>query len=52
MIITLLCILISKTLNFDGLTLSILFEWYCRHPFLFIFAISECFQYTVNVSRK
>lgn len=52
MIITLICILFSNSLNFDGLTLSGLFQWYQHHPFLFLFALGEVFQYTVNVSRK
>ena len=51
MIITLLCILFSKNLSFNGLTLPILFEWYCNHPFLFMFVMGEIFQYTVNIKK-
>jgi hypothetical protein len=49
MILTLLCVIFSHTLNFDGLTLPILFQWYCNHPFLFMLALGEIFSYTVNV---
>lgn len=51
MFITLLCIMFSNSLNFDGLTLPILFQWFCNHPFLFMFAIGEIFQYTVKIKK-
>lgn len=41
MIITLLCIIFSSKLTFGGLTLPVLFDWYCYHPFLFMFAYVE-----------
>ena len=48
MIVTLLCIFLSKTLALKGLTLYNLFEWYVNHPFLFMLAFSEL----VSVSTK
>lgn len=48
MIVTLLCVFLSKTLALKGLTLYNLFEWYVNHPFLFMLAFSEL----VYVSRK
>ena len=51
MLITLLCIIFSD-LKFDGLTLPVLFEWYCNHPFLFLFAVSEIVEYAkVKIER-
>ena len=41
MLTTLLCILFSDTLNFDGLTLQSLFQWYNNHPFLFMLVVAE-----------
>ena len=52
MFITLLCVMFSSTLNFDNLTIQSLFDWYCQHPFLLMFAISEIFTMTINVKRK
>lgn len=52
MFTTLLCIMFSSTLNFDNLTIQTLFEWYCQHPFLLMFAISEILTMTVNVNKK
>lgn len=51
MIVTLLCIAFSQTLNFEGLTLSILFDWYCNHPFLFLLALGEMLYTNVTVRR-
>lgn len=48
MILTFICIIFSS-LQFDGLTLPILFQWYCNHPFLFMLALGEIFSYTVNI---
>ncbi len=39
--ITLLCILFYSDLNFEGLTMSYIFDWYCHHPFWAMFAITE-----------
>lgn len=50
MILTFICIIFSS-LHFDGLTLPMLFQWYCNHPFLFMLALGEIFSYTVNVRR-
>jgi len=55
MIVTLLCIMFSKILNFDGLTLQTLFEWYCNHPILFMLAMCECtgmIKFTLNVNAN
>ena len=52
MIITLLCIIFSKTLSLKGLTLPILFDWYCYHPFLFMFAIAEIIWWGQSSSSK
>ena len=55
MIVTLLCIAFSSILNFDGLTLQTLFEWYCNHPFLFILFIWEyagLIKFNFNVNTK
>ena len=52
MIITLLCIAFSQTLNFEGLTLPILFDWYCNHPFLFLLAVGETLCTNVSVRSK
>lgn len=52
MIITLLCLLFSNTLNFDGLTLQSLFQWYSNHPFLFMMATSELVSVSVNVKAR
>ena len=41
MIVTLLCIIFSKSLSLDGLTLPVLFNWYCNHPFIFMLAVGE-----------
>lgn len=41
MITTLLCIVFAFDLTFKGLTLPILFNWYCLHPILFIIAVYE-----------
>lgn len=48
MLVTLFCILFSKTLALKGLTLYNLFEWYVNHSFLFMLAFSEL----VSVSTK
>lgn len=45
MFITILCVLCSQALDFDHLTLPILFNWYCGHPFLFMFMICELASY-------
>lgn len=55
MIVTLLCILFSNNLNFDGLTLQTLFEWYCNHPILFMLAVCEftgLLRFTLNVKTN
>ena len=53
MLVTLLCILFCKDLQLEGLTLQILFNWYCNHPFLFMMAASEIIQcYTSTTVRK
>ena len=44
MFIALLCVIFAKDLSFSGLTLPVLFTWFCNHPFLFIFALSEIFN--------
>jgi len=38
---TLIFIAFSKSLCFDNLTLTSLFDWYISHPFLFMLAFSE-----------
>lgn len=52
MIITLLCILFSKVLVFKGLTLQILFDFYSRHPFLFMMAVGEIFSARVTFNKN
>ena len=51
-IITLLCVIFSKTLSLNGLTLPILLEWYCHHPFLFMLAISTTLTTTCNLNSQ
>jgi hypothetical protein len=41
MIVILFCVAFSSCLNFDGLTLQTLFEWFLNHPILFLLAIWE-----------
>lgn len=41
MLITLLCIIFLSDLSFNHLTLQTLFQWYCNHPLLFIFAFCD-----------
>lgn len=41
MIVILLCVAFSSILNFDGLTLQTLFEWFSNHPILFLLTIYE-----------
>lgn len=53
----LICIVISKTLTFAGLTLPTLFAWFCHHPFLFIIMLNEIFAtsnsfITFNVNNR
>ena len=41
MFLTLLAIMLYSDLNFDGLTISSLLDWYCQHPFWAMFLIGE-----------
>ena len=52
MFTTLLCILFSTTLNFENLTLATLCDWYCEHPFLLMFAISEILSSSISINYK
>ena len=52
MFITLLCIMFSKSLTFIGLTLQVLFEFYLRHPFLFMMALSNTVQPFIKINSK
>lgn len=51
MLITLLCIIFASDLSFNGLTLPILFDWYCLHPFLFMLALSDISVAILGVRR-
>lgn len=52
MIIVLLCIMFSSTLNFHGLTLVSLALWFNVHPFLAMFAIGEVFSSTNYITNN
>lgn len=47
MITLLLCILFSNTLQFNGLTLVKLLNWFNGHPFLAIFVLIEILSGTL-----
>lgn len=50
--ITLLCILFYSDLNFEGLTISYIFEWYGNHPFWAMFAITEIVSDIIKLCIK
>lgn len=52
MIITLLCIIFSNSLSLNGLTLPVLFDWYCNHPFLFMLAVSETVSFFISTTKS
>ena len=52
MFITLLCIIFSETLKFDGLTVIKLWEWFNLHPFLFMLALSEIIAEFISSSKR
>ena len=49
MLTVLLCILFSKTLSFQGLTVAILLSWFNLHPFLAMLAVGELITSSVRV---
>lgn len=52
MLVVLLCIAFSSTLNFDGLTVSVLWQWFQGHPFLLMMALGEVFSYNINIHHN
>ena len=53
MFLTLLAIMLYSDLNFDGLTISSLLDWYCQHPFWAMLAMGEIIRgLRVTVNNK
>lgn len=49
MLLTFLFVAFSQQLTFNHLTLQILWQWYCQHPFCFLFALSEMLSCTILI---
>lgn len=49
MFLTFLFVALSQQLTFNHLTLQILWQWYCQHPFCFLFALSEMLSWTTLI---
>lgn len=45
MFLTFLFVTFSQQLTFKHLTLPILWQWYCNHPFLFLMVCGELMSY-------
>lgn len=45
MFLTFLFVALSQQLTFNHLTLQILWQWYCNHPFLFLMVCGELMSY-------
>lgn len=52
MFIILLCCIFSHSLSLHNLSLQTLFIWFNYHPFLFILAIAEIFEYNITIKEK
>ena len=49
MFLTFLFVTFSQQLTFKHLTLPILWQWYCNHPFCFLFALSEMLSWAILI---
>ena len=53
MFLTILAIILYSDLNFDGLTITNLLDWYCQHPFWAMLAIGEIIRgLKITVNNK